>query len=103
MPHVGSKIEFQGAWVARSVTCPTSSRVMIWHFTSLSPALGSLLLAWSPLRILCLPLSLTLSHCHKHCLSLSLSKINKHFKKFFNRIPMEGEDKELGFSVTRSA
>ena len=53
---------------------------MISLLVGLSPALGSVLTAQSLelLWILCLPLSLPLSAC---TLSLSLSKINKHFKK----------------------
>ena len=35
-------------WVAQSVKCPTSAQVMILRFVSLSPALGSVLIAQSP-------------------------------------------------------
>ena len=64
-----------GAWVAPSVNCPTSARVMISQFMSLSTAWGSVLTAQSPepasdsvSSSLSLPLPL---------LTQSLSKINK--------------------------
>ena len=46
-----------GAWAAQSVKRPTSAQVMISRSVSSSPASGSVLRAWSLLRILCLPLS----------------------------------------------
>ena len=43
-----------GVWLAE---LPTSAQVMISQFVGLSPTLGSLLSAQSPLQILCTPLS----------------------------------------------
>ena len=75
--------EARGAWVAQSVTRPTSAQVMISWFVGSSPVSGSVLTAQSlepalnsvsPSLSASPPLvrSLSLS------LSLSLSKINKH-------------------------
>ena len=68
-----------GAWVAQSVERPTSAQVMISQSVSSSPALGSVPTAQSLEPVsdsvspsLSAPPPLTL------CLSLSLSKINKH-------------------------
>ena len=47
-----------GAWVAQSVKPTTLAQVMVSQLVNLSPTSGSLLLAQSPLSILCLPLSL---------------------------------------------
>ena len=55
-------------------------QVMISPFVSSSPVLGSVLGAWSLLRILCLPLSLPLPLSSS--ISLCLSKVNKCFKQF---------------------
>ena len=55
---------FRGTWVAQSVEPPTLAQVMISQLVSLSPALGCLLSAQSLLWILCLPLSLLLTHSH---------------------------------------
>ena len=67
----------RSTWVAQSVERPTSAQVMICWLTSSSPASGSVLTARSLLWVLCLPLSLLLSHSHSVCLSLSLSLKNK--------------------------
>ena len=58
---------------------PTSAQVMIAQSVGSSPASGSVPTARSLelLRILCLPLSLPLTHSPSVCLSVSLSK-NKH-------------------------
>ena len=62
---------FLGVWLAQFAKRPTSAQVMISRSTGSSPALGSVQLrAWRPLRILCLPFSLTLPF--SHCLSFSL-------------------------------
>ena len=82
-------ILLRGTWVARSVKYPTLAQVMILWSVSSSPTLGSVLTAWSQLRILRLslsaPLLLTL------CLSLSLSKINikKNKTHFVERFSMK--------------
>ena len=62
---------FQGTWVAQSVKRPTSAQVMISRFVGSSRTSGFALMAWSLLRILCLPLSLLLPHSHSLSLSLS--------------------------------
>ena len=54
------KIPERGNWVIHSVEHRTSAQVMISRFLSLSPTLGSLLSAWSLLRI-SVPLSASLS------------------------------------------
>ena len=36
-----------GAWVAQLAKCPNSAQVMILGFMGLSPASGSVLIAWS--------------------------------------------------------
>ena len=46
-----------GTWVAQSVECQTSAQFMISWLMNSSPIPGSLLLAQSPLQILCLLLS----------------------------------------------
>ena len=63
-----------GAWVAQAAEHLTSARVRISRFVGLSPASGSVLMAWSLelLPILCLP-SLSPSPAHALSLSLSLS------------------------------
>ena len=53
----GSILESRGALVAQSLRRLSSAQIMISRFVSLSPALGSLLSAQSPLRILCPPVS----------------------------------------------
>ena len=58
------------------VECLTWSQVRILQFVSLNPTSGLLLSAQSLLQILCPLLSLPLP-----C-SCSLSKMNKHFKKW---------------------
>ena len=67
-------------WVAQSVNVRLLilAQVMISQFVSLSPTLGSLLSAQSPLLILCLLVCLSLlrSHVCTRELSRSLSKIN---------------------------
>ena len=71
-----------GAWVAQSAERPTLAQVMISQFVGSSPASGSVLAARSlePASVLCLPLSLPLTHSH----SVSVSLKNKQmFKKFF--------------------
>ena len=54
--HLLQFCSFRGAWVAQSVECLTSARVMMSAFMSSSPTWGWLLSAQSLLRILCLPL-----------------------------------------------
>ena len=64
--------------MARWIKHLTSAQVVISWFVSLSPALGSLLSAQSPLQILCPPkppASLSLPH-RTHILSFSLK--NEH-------------------------
>ena len=63
----------RGTWLVQMVKGPASGQVMTSRFVSSSPALGCLLSAWSPLGILCSPLSLRLPH--------SLSKINENVRK----------------------
>ena len=58
-----------GTWVAQLVKCPTSAQVMVSQFIGSSPVSGSVLTAQS-LEPALTPLMF--------CLSLSLSKINKH-------------------------
>ena len=70
---------YRGAWVVQSVKRLAWAQVMILRFVSSSPATGSVLTAWSLLRILCLRLSLPLPHLCS--VSLSLLKINKLKKK----------------------
>ena len=62
VPQTDDAYVRSGAWVAQSVERPTSAQVMISQFVGSSPALGSVLSAWSlePASILCLPLSLPL-------------------------------------------
>ena len=62
-----------GAWVAQSVTCPTSAQVMISQFMGSSPASGSVLTARSlePASDSVSPLCPTPAH------TLSLSLKNK--------------------------
>ena len=74
-PQISFHFPFWGTWVAQLIRRPTSAQVMILRFVGLSPTLGSLLSAQSPLQILCPPLSLFLP-CS---LSLSLSFKGKHF------------------------
>ena len=63
-----------------------SAQVMISQFVGSSPTSSSALTVWSPLWVLCSPLSLLLplSHC------LSLSKINIYKKRIFQ---VEGSNK----------
>ena len=67
--------------MAQSVEHLTLAQVMISQFMNSSLTLGSVLdsvlRAWSLLRILCLPLSLHLTHSG----SVSVSLKNKHLKK----------------------
>ena len=68
-----------GTWVAQLVKCPTSVQVMILHFMSSSPALGSVLTAQSlePASDSVSPsLSVPPRLVRGRVLSLSLSKIN---------------------------
>ena len=60
-----------GTCVAQLVERLTLVQAMVSQFVSSGPTLGSLLLAWSPLQILCPPLYLPLPHSRS-----SLSKIN---------------------------
>ena len=68
-----------GTWVAQSVEHPTSAQVMISRSVSSSPELGSVLTAqglepaWDSVSP-----SLSVPPLLMLCLSLSLSKINKH-------------------------
>ena len=57
-------------WVAQWVKHLTSAQVMVSQFVGMRPASGSLLTAWSPLQILCLPLSLPLPCSHSFSLFL---------------------------------
>ena len=71
----------RGAWMARSVKCPTSAQVTISRFMGLSPVSSSVLTARSlrpALDSVSPSLSLSLSLCSSLVLSPSLSKINKH-------------------------
>ena len=69
-----------GTWVARWVKRPTSAQVMISQLVGSSPAWGSVLTALS-LGPASEPVSPSLSAPPPLplCLSLSLSKLNKHF------------------------
>ena len=60
-----SENDFGGTWVAQSVKRPTWAQVTISWFVSSSPALGSLLSAQSPLRILCPSPTCALSKINK--------------------------------------
>ena len=69
-----------GAWVAQSVKTLISAQVMISPFVGSSPALGSVLTAWSlepALDSSCVSLSLPLPRLCSVSVSLCLSKINK--------------------------
>ena len=46
--HLLKEASPRSAWVAQSVTCPTSAQVMISWFVSVSPTSGSVLTARSP-------------------------------------------------------
>ena len=74
--YIHFKATARGAWVAQSVERLTSAQVMISQLVSSSPASGPVLTAWSLLQILCLPLSLPLTHLHS--VSVSLKNKNKH-------------------------
>ena len=70
--------------MAQSVKRQTSTQVMISQFVSLSPALGSVLTAMSLEPVLdSVSRSPSLCPSPAHALSLSVSKINKTFKKNF--------------------
>ena len=71
----------RGVWVAQSVELPASAQVMISRFVSSSPTSGSVLTAQSP-EPASDSVSPSLSALPPLVLSLSFSKINKHFKKF---------------------
>ena len=71
-----------GAWVAQSVKRPTPAQVMILHFLTSSPTLGSGLTAQSSEPVL-VSVSPSLSAPPLLALSLSLSEINN--KTFKNR------------------
>ena len=70
---------YQGTWVAQSVRCLTSAQVTISRVVSSSPCIG--LCADRPEPGACFGFCVSLS-LHPSlltlCLSLSLSKINKH-------------------------
>ena len=72
----------RGAWVAQSGKRPTSAQVMISRFVGSSPVSGSVLTAQSlePASDSVSP-SFSAPPLLTLCHSLSLSKINKHFKK----------------------
>ena len=72
----------RGAWVARLVKRSTLAQVMISQFVSSSLASGSVLTAQS-LESALGPVSPSLSLCPSstHAVCVSLSKINKHYKK----------------------
>ena len=71
-----------GAWVPQSVKHPTLARVMILLFSRSSPRSGSVLTAQN-LEPALDSLSPSLSAPPLLMLCLSLSKMNKHLKKFF--------------------
>ena len=72
-------LKFRGAWVAQLVKHPTSAQVMISWFVGLSPASGSVLTARSLEPALgSVSPSLSTPLPLKVCLSLSVSKVNKH-------------------------
>ena len=76
------KNTFRGAWVAQSIKCPVSARVMVSRSLSSAPhwALYWQLSAWSPLRIV--SPSLSAPPLFMLCLSLSQKWINiKNFLK----------------------
>ena len=68
--------------MAQSAECPTSAQVMISRFVSSRPASGSVLTARSlePASDSVSP-SLSVSLSLPHSCSVSLSKVNKHWKK----------------------
>ena len=70
--------KYRGIWVAQSVKCLTSTRVMISWFVSLSPTSGSVLTARSLEPALdSVSLSLSVPPPLVFCLSLSLKKKKK--------------------------
>ena len=74
----------RGGWVAQWVVHGTSEQVMMSGFVSSSRASSSVLTVQSLLRILCLPVCVSLPPPPPHCscsLSCSFSKINKLKKK----------------------
>ena len=71
---------YRGAWVTQLVKRLTSAQVMISWFMSWSPVLGSVLTAQS-LEPASDSVSSSLSAFAQLALCLSLSKINKTFKK----------------------
>ena len=73
-----------GAWVAKSVKCPTSAQVMISRFVGSSPTSGSVLTARSK-EPASASVSPSLSLCSSPALTLSISKINKDLKNFFKK------------------
>ena len=70
-----SKDRQRDAWVAQSVKRPTlvSALIMISQFVGSSPMSGSVLIVWSLLGLLSLPLSLSAPTLLVHVLSPSLS------------------------------
>ena len=92
------KMQTRGAWVAQSVKCPTSARVMISQLVSSSPASGSLLSVQIPLQVLCLPLSL-----HRPCLhSVSLPLKNKHKNKNTEKTSPSPRQRVSGLAASRT-
>ena len=77
-----------GAWVAQSIERPTLAHVMISGSVSSSPASGSVLTAQS-LEPASDSVFLSLWSSPSHALSLSVSKINKHWKINKNKIKNE--------------
>ena len=79
--------------MAQSVKCPTSAQVMISRFLNSSPTSSSVLKAQSREPALdSVSPSLSAPLLLMLCLSLSLSKINKHLKKHRNKcqwMPMQ--------------
>ena len=71
------------SWVAQSAKRLTSAQMMISWFVDLSPASGSVLTAGSlePASDSVVSLSLCPSPAHTLSLFLSLSKMNKRYKK----------------------
>ena len=72
---------FRGAWVAQLAAHLTLAQVIISWVVSSSPTSDSVL------TVLCFWFCVPLSLCSSPALSLSLSRINKHSKKFKKKIP----------------